>query len=38
MKITRVRAVTLWEAAGIEYLVGTTPSSRLGDAANLHLA
>ncbi len=26
------------EAAGIEYLVGTAPGSRLLDAANVHLA
>jgi L-alanine-DL-glutamate epimerase-like enolase superfamily enzyme len=32
------KVASLCEAAGMEYLVGTTPGSRLVDAANLHLA
>ncbi|HXG49967.1 MAG TPA: mandelate racemase/muconate lactonizing enzyme family protein [candidate division Zixibacteria bacterium] len=32
------KAAALCEAAGVEYLVGTTPGSRLIDAANVHLA
>ena len=32
------KAAALCEAAGVEYLVGTTPGSRLVDAANVHLA
>jgi L-alanine-DL-glutamate epimerase-like enolase superfamily enzyme len=32
------KVAALCEAAGMEYLVGTTPGSRLVDAANLHLA
>ncbi len=32
------KVAALCEAAGMEYLVGTTPGSRLADAANVHLA
>jgi muconate cycloisomerase len=32
------KVAALCEAAGVEYLVGTTPGSRLVDAANVHLA
>ena len=32
------KAAAVCEAAGIEYLVGTAPGSRLLDAANVHLA
>lgn len=32
------KVAALCEAAGVDYLVGTTPGSRLVDAANLHLA
>ena len=32
------KIAALCEAAGMEYLVGTTPGSRLADAANVHLA
>jgi L-alanine-DL-glutamate epimerase-like enolase superfamily enzyme len=32
------KLAALCEAAGVEYLVGTTPGSRLVDAANVHLA
>ncbi len=32
------KVAVLCEAAGLEYLVGTTPGSRLADAANVHLA
>ena len=32
------KVAALCEAAGLEYLVGTTPGSRLADAANVHLA
>ncbi len=35
-KVRKVAAVC--EAAGVEYLVGTAPGSRLLDAANVHLA